>query len=86
MFFLLFSVASGWGDPHYTSFDNGRYSFLAAGEYTLFGNTDTQGNDIFHVQGRLGPRGWPATTTVALAFGVPGEYAYQVCTIIKAVL
>ena len=46
---------------------------MAAGEYILFG-----GNDVFHVQGRLGPRGWPATTTVALAFGVPGEYAYQV--------
>ena len=39
-----------------------------------------QGREVFHLQGRLGPRGWPATTTVALAFGVPGVYGYQVIT------
>ncbi len=50
---------------------------MAAGEYTLFG-MNIQGIDLFQIQGRLGPRGWPATTTVALAFGVPGVYAYQV--------
>lgn len=54
---------------------------MAEGEYTLFG-VNAQGNDVFHVQGRLGPRGWPATTTVALAFGVPGVYAYQVSTVL----
>jgi hypothetical protein len=77
---LPHSVASGNGDPHYTSFDNKRYDFVAAGEYILFG-TSIEGNNVFHVQGRLGPRGWPATTTVALAFGVPGVYAYQVSLI-----
>ncbi len=61
-------------DPHYTTFKRGRYDFVAAGEYTLFGINI----DRFQIQGRLGPRGWPATTTVALAFGMPGVYAYQV--------
>ena len=55
---------------------------MAAGEYTLFGVNTAQGSEVFHLQGRLGPRGWPATTTVALAFGVPGVYAYQVNIII----
>ncbi len=48
----------------------------------MFGVTGAQGNEIFHVQVRLGPRGWPATTTVAMAFGVPGEYGYQASIII----
>ena len=51
---------------------------MAAGEYTLFGVNTPDGTEVFHLQGRLGPRGWPATTTVALAFGVPGVYGYQV--------
>ena len=55
-----------------------RYDFAAAGEFTLFGVTAPGGSEVFHLQGRLGPRGWPATTTVALAFGVPGVYGYQV--------
>lgn len=69
--------AGGWGDPHFTSFDNKRYTFVAAGEYILFG-VHVQGNEVFYVQGRLGSRGWRATTTTALAFGVPGVYGYQV--------
>ena len=75
---LLILGASGWGDPHYTSFDNKRYDFVEVGEYTLFGVNDFQGSDVFRMQGRLGTRGWAASTTVAIAFGVPGVYAYQV--------
>ena len=71
-------MAGGWGDPHYTTFDNRKYDFVAAGEYTLFGVNTAGGGEVFHLQGRLGPRGWPATTTVALAFGIPGVYGYQV--------
>ena len=59
---------------------------MAAGEYTLFGTKGNQGNDIFHIQGRLGPRNSRATFTLALAFGVPGEYAYQVCIILSVLL
>ena len=37
---------------------------------------------MFQLQGRLGKvTRWPhASTTKALAFGIPGVYAYQVCT------
>ena len=75
---ITISVGAGSGDPHYTTFDNKRYTFAAVGEYTAFGVNDTQGNAIFYMQVRLGTRGWPASTTVAIAFGVPGVYAYQV--------
>ena len=67
----------GFGDPHYTTLDNREYTFNAEGVYTLFG-VSAKGSEIFHLQGRLGPRGWPATTTVALSFGIPGVYGYQV--------
>ncbi len=41
----------------------------------------SQGKDIFQLQGRLGKIPvWPdASTTKSLAFGIPGEYSYQVC-------
>lgn len=74
-------VAQGRGDPHYTTFDNRGYTLDARGERLLFGVNIAQGNEvyIFNVQGRLdGPEWWRATTTKALAFGVPGMYAYQV--------
>lgn len=58
------------------SFDERRYDFGGAGEYILMGVT-FEGNQVFQFQGRLGPRGWPASTTIALAFGVPGVYGYQ---------
>lgn len=72
-------AGAGRGDPHYTTFDNKRYDFYAQGEYVLFG-VDIDDNRTFHVQGRLAyphPR-WRASVTVAIAFGVPGEYGYQV--------
>ena len=76
----LYADASGSGDPHYKTFDRAAEDtlFVDAGEYTLFGVTAPGGTEVFHFQGRLLPRGWAATTTVALAWGIPGVYAYQV--------
>ena len=80
MYIIIVCIAGagGNGDPHYRTFDGVEYTFRAAGEYTLFGVTAPGGSEVFHLQGRLGPGGWPATTTLALAFGVPGVYGYQV--------
>ena len=83
---MLIAVGAGSGDPHYTTFDNESYTFAAEGEYTAFGVNDNQGNAVFHMQVRLGTRGWLASTTVAIAFGVPGVYAYQVSIIIVILL
>ena len=69
--------AAGHGDPHYVRFDSSRYDFNAAGEYIVY-DISSQGNLLFQLQGRLGPRLWPATVTLSLAFGIPGQYGYQV--------
>ena len=61
--------------------DGRSYTFAAAGEFTLLEIRSTQNVPIFTLQGRLGPaNNWPATTTKALAFGIPGVEAYQVCS------
>ena len=77
MSFLPPLAGSGRGDPHYTSFENRRYDFYAQGEYIVFG-VDISENRTFLVEARLAYPGWRASVTVALAFGVPGEYGYQV--------
>ena len=71
------SGGGGWGDPHYTSFDNRRYDFYAEGHYILFGVDISPGRSFF-VQVRLTWPGWRASVTSALTFGIPGEYGYQV--------
>ena len=60
--------------------DGRSYTFAAAGEFTLLEIRSNQNVSIFTLQGRLGPAGWPATVTKALAFGIPGVEAYQVCS------
>lgn len=73
---MNFLGANGYGDPHYVPFNGmgNEFTFNGAGEYTLL-KTAAQG---FQLQGRLGPRGFPATFMVSLAFGIPGVYGYQV--------
>ena len=75
---IIISGSSGHGDPHYSTFENKNYTFVAEGEYIAFGLNNAQGDAIFQMQVRLGTRGYHGSSTVAIAFGVPGEYAYQV--------
>lgn len=75
--------ASGHGDPHYRQFRSFRsFTFSGTGEYVVFALPSQQSNPAFQLQGRLGPRFWPATVVVSLSFGVPGQYGYQVQLII----
>ena len=71
------SGGSGWGDPHYTTFDDKKYDFVHQGEYILFG-VNAGNNREFLIEVRLLYLPWRASTTKALAFGEPGIYGYQV--------
>ena len=71
-------LAIGWGDPHYTTFDNRSYDFNDRGEYVLLEVLPTSGDmPVFTLQGRMEPSMWPATTHRGLAFGRP-ELAFHV--------
>ena len=61
--------------------DGQSYTFAAAGEFTLLDIRSSQNSPLFTLQGRLGPEHWPATVVKALAFGIPGVEAYQVCSL-----
>ncbi len=70
----------GWGDPHYTTFDNVRYDFQGRGDFTLLELYQASGTDpVFSIQGRLGqPSGWRGVTGhLGLAFGDP-NFAFHV--------
>ena len=61
--------------------DGQSFTFAAAGEFTLLDIRSSQNIPLFTLQGRLGPaNNWPATAVKALAFGIPGVEAYQVCS------
>ena len=61
--------------------DGQSYTFASAGEFTLL-DIRSGLNPLFTLQGRLGPaNNWPATAVKALAFGIPGVEAYQVCSL-----
>ena len=75
---FIISVAAGSGDPHYTTFRGRKYIFASEGEYIAFGVNNTEGNPAFQMQVRLLTRGFKGSYTAAIAFGIPGVYAYQV--------
>ena len=74
-------VASGFGDPHYTTFDGRYYTFNGFGEFIVM-EALSSGNDtlVFTLQGRTGRARWPATIHIALAFG-HSELAFHVSSI-----
>lgn len=75
------NIASGRGDPHYTTFDGRYHTFNGQGEYILLEvlSNGSRGDlaPVFTLQGRTEPSLWPATTHRALAFG-SSELAFQV--------
>lgn len=73
--------ASGFGDPHYRSYDGGGiYHFYLEGLYVLTSVASDDGKTVFQFQGNLGriPVWRRASITREVAFGVPGAYGYQV--------
>lgn len=62
----------GWGDPHYTTFDDRSYDFQGRGDYLILEVLSTSGDGpVFTLQGRTDNSvTWPgATTHRGLAFG-----------------
>lgn len=76
-----FCVATGSGDPHYTTFDGRYYTINGFGEFILVeaylgGNTEP----ALTFQGRLGMVSfWRVTTHIALSYGTD-SVAFHVCT------
>lgn len=69
---VFYTVAQGYGDPHYITFDGKYYRFRGEGEYTVLG-LEFEGNQVFHFQARISD-----LYIKSLAFGVPGRFGYQV--------
>jgi hypothetical protein len=72
MVILSYADARGFGDPHYLTFDGLHYVFRGEGEYTVM-ETRSEGNEEFHIQARIF-----GLYIKSMAFGVPGNYSYQV--------
>ncbi len=70
---MFFPVAFAFGDPHYSTFDGVEYTFRGTGEYIILGLTDDDSADLLLLQGKIND-----LLIKAVAFGVPGEYGYQV--------
>lgn len=78
-YLVMFLTATGYGDPHYTTFDGRYYTFNGDGDFTLL-EVLPEDSDIpvFTLQGRLGRVSfWGVTTHLGLAFGQPNA-AFQV--------
>ena len=71
------SPGHGLGDPHYKTFDNQYYDFQGNGEYIYVELLDTDGNVIYHVQGRIGfIPAWNSNRVTghrSVAFGSPNN-------------
>ena len=70
-FQFLLLVATGSGDPHYTTFDGRYYTINGFGEF-IVAEVLPEGSTTpsFTLQGRLGMVSfWRVTTHLALAFG-----------------
>ena len=78
MYVFLFPAA-GHGDPHYDTFDDRRYTFNGAGDFTLLEVLPEDSEvPIFTMQGRLGRVSfWRVTTHLGLSFGQP-DLAFHV--------
>lgn len=73
---MFYLSAWGTGDPHYRTLDGRRYDFHADGEYLVLEAGSVQ------VQGVLQTvqRGSRPAVHGSIAFGEPGNFAYQVST------